>query len=165
MMASIGGEPEQAGDAAAAADLVWMQRALALAREAEAIGEVPVGAVLVRDRELLGEGYNRMIRDHDPSAHAEMVAIRAAALKAGNYRLPGTTLYVTLEPCSMCAGAIVNARIERVVFATPDPRTGAAGSVFQILDHPGLNHRCQISAGPGAEDASRLLRDFFRSRR
>ncbi|TVS10611.1 MAG: tRNA adenosine(34) deaminase TadA, partial [Wenzhouxiangella sp.] len=128
-------------------------------------GEVPVGAVLVRDEKILGEGYNTLIRDHDPSAHAEMVAIRTAAAAAGNYRLPGTTLYVTLEPCAMCAGAIVLARIDRVVYAAADPRTGAAQSVFRVLDNPALNHRCKVLGGVLAEESSAMLRAFFRARR
>ena len=146
-------------------DEFWMHHALTLARQAEALGEVPVGAVLVRDGVVLGEGFNTLIRDHDPSAHAEMIAIRAAANRVGNYRLPGTTLYITLEPCSMCAGAIVQARIQRVVYGADDPRTGAARSVFRILDHPALNHRCEIVAGVLAEESAGLLRQFFRARR
>ena len=146
-------------------DLLWMGQALKLASEAERIGEVPVGAVLVRGDQVLGEGYNTLIRDHDPSAHAEMVAIRAAARAEGNYRLPGTTLYVTLEPCSMCAGVIVQARIARVVYGADDPRTGAAHSLFRILDHPELNHRCQVTGGVLAEESGRMLREFFRARR
>lgn len=142
-----------------------MHHALALARKAEAIGEVPVGAVLVRDDEVLGEGFNTLVRDHDPSAHAEMSAIRAAAARVGNYRLPGTTLYVTLEPCAMCAGAIVQARIERVVYGADDPRTGAARSVFRILDNPALNHRCAVVSGVLAEESGAMLRAFFRARR
>ena len=152
-------------DSELALDEAWMHHALNLARQAEAIGEVPVGAVLVRDGEILGEGFNRLIRDHDPSAHAEMVAIRQAARAASNYRLPGTTLYVTLEPCSMCAGAIVQARIQRVVYGADDPRTGAARSVFRILDHPTLNHRCEVVAGVLADECGELLRQFFRARR
>lgn len=146
-------------------DIRWMRQALELAVRAETIGEVPVGAVLVRDGQVLGEGFNTLIRDHDPSAHAEMVAIRAAARAEGNYRLPGTTLYVTLEPCSMCAGAIIQARIGRVVYGADDPRTGAARSVFRILDHPHLNHRCEVVGGVLAEDCGDLLRRFFRARR
>jgi len=142
-----------------------MQRALALARQAEEIGEVPVGALLVKDDEVVGEGFNTLIRDHDPSAHAEMKAIRMAAGRLENYRLPGTTLYVTLEPCSMCAGAIIQARITRVVYGADDPRTGAAGSVFEILDNPALNHRCEVVSGVLASESSAILRDFFRSRR
>ncbi len=148
-----------------ASDERWMEHALALARKAEAIGEVPVGAVLVRDDEVLGEGFNTLVRDHDPSAHAEMSAIRAAAARVGNYRLPGTTLYVTLEPCAMCAGAIVQARIERVVYGADDPRTGAARSVFRILDNPALNHRCAVVSGVLAEESGAMLRAFFRARR
>lgn len=146
-------------------DAVWMRRALQLAGKAEAIGEVPVGAILVRDDRVLGKGFNTLIRDHDPSAHAEMVAIRAAARAEGNYRLPGTTLYVTLEPCSMCAGVIVQARIARVVYGADDPRTGAARSVFNILDHPQLNHRCEVVSGVLAEECGAILRRFFRARR
>ena len=148
-----------------ATDQLWMHHALALAARAEAIGEVPVGAVLVREDEVLGEGFNTLIRDHDPSAHAEMIAIRAAAAKLGNYRLPGTTLYVTLEPCAMCAGAIVQARIDRVVYGADDPRTGAARSVFRVLDNPALNHRCEVTGGVLADESGALLRTFFRARR
>jgi len=143
----------------------WMRQALALAERAEAIDEVPVGALLVREDRVLGAGFNTMIRDRDPSAHAEINALRMAARAEDNYRLPGSTLYVTLEPCSMCAGAIVLARIERVVFAASDPRTGAAGSVFRILDHPELNHRCQVQGGVLAEQSSEMLKAFFRRRR
>ncbi len=142
-----------------------MNRALELARQAECEGEVPVGAVVVRDEQLIGEGWNRPIAQHDPSAHAEIQAIRAAAEHEENYRLPGTTLYVTLEPCPMCAGAIVQARIERVVFAATDPRAGAAGTQFQLLQSEQLNHRCKIESGVMAEESSELLRTFFRNRR
>ena len=128
-------------------DLQWMERALELARCAEAEGEVPVGAVVVANGEVIGEGWNRPIALHDPTAHAEIHAIRDAAIQQKNYRIPGSTLYVTLEPCAMCAGAIVHARIERVVFAATDPRSGAAGSQFQLLQHSALNHHplCQDS--------------------
>ena len=142
-----------------------MHRALDQARQAGAAGEVPVGAVLARGPEVLAEGGNRVIRDSDPSAHAEIVALRAAGRVAGNYRLAGTTLYVTLEPCSMCAGALVHARVERVVFAAFDPRVGAGGSVFNMLDSPHLNHRCLISSGLLAGEAGALLDGFFRGRR
>ncbi len=142
-----------------------MARALELARRAEAEGEVPVGAVLVRSGVAIGEGWNRPIATCDPTAHAEIQALRAAGALERNYRLPGTTLYVTLEPCPMCAGALVHARVARLVYATPDPRTGAAGSLIQLLDHPGLNHRVQVEQGPYREEAARLLRDFFRARR
>jgi len=142
-----------------------MSAALDNARRAESMGEVPVGAVLVRDGQHLADGWNRVIVDQDPTAHAEIVALRAAASKRENYRLPHTTLYVTLEPCSMCAGAIINARVQRVVYATADPKTGAAGSVFDILRHAQLNHRCEVTAGVLAEESAALLRDFFRMRR
>lgn len=146
-------------------DLHWMQRALELAHTAEAAGEVPVGAVVVQDGEIIGEGWNRPIGRHDPSAHAEIEAIRAATAKMENYRIPQATLYVTLEPCVMCAGAIIQARIQRVLFAASDPRAGAAGSQFQLLQHAALNHRCELESGLLAEPCSELLRSFFRARR
>jgi len=142
-----------------------MRRALELAAEAGAAGEVSVGAVVERDGKILGEGNNRVIRDSDPGGHAELVALRRACSSVQNYRLPGATLYVTLEPCAMCAGAIVHARIERVVFAAFDPRAGAGGSVFNLLDSPHLNHRCLISSGLMAEQAVEQLNDFFADRR
>jgi len=126
---------------------------------------VPVGAVLVRGESVLGEGWNQPIAAHDPSAHAEMVALRAAAARAANYRLPGTTLYVTLEPCAMCAGALVHARVARVVFGARDPRAGAGGSVLNLLQHPALNHRTEITAGVAEQAAAALLLRFFRARR
>lgn len=146
-------------------DLNFMARALELARAAEAAGEVPVGAVLVRDGRIIGEGFNQPIGAHDPSAHAEMVALRAGALAVGSYRLLDTTLYVTLEPCAMCAGAIVHARVKRLVFAARDPKAGAAGSVFNIVQHPALNHAVDCEEGVLADECSVLLRDFFRARR
>ncbi len=146
-------------------DQQWMQRAIQLAREAEAAGEVPVGALLVKDGECLADGNNRPIENHDPTAHAEIVALRNAAAAIGNYRLPGTTLYVTLEPCVMCAGAIIHARVERVVYGATDPKAGAAGSVFDILGTDRLNHQVQVEAGVLAQECSELLSDFFRRRR
>ena len=131
----------------AAVDLFWMARAIDLARAAQAQGEVPVGAVLVVGDHVLGEGYNQPIGACDPTAHAEIVALRAAASLAANYRLPGSTLYVTLEPCAMCAGAIVQARVARVVFGARDPRAGAAGSVFHVLGEARLNHRPAVHEG------------------
>ena len=148
-----------------AVDRSFMTRALALAAAAREAGDVPVGALVARGGAVLGQGANRVVRDADPSAHAEIVALRAAGAAAGNYRLPGTTLYVTLEPCAMCAGAIVHARAERVVFAAFDPRVGAGGSVFNLLDSPHLNHRCVISSGLLADEAAALLDDFFAARR
>lgn len=146
-------------------DETWMRRALELARGAEARGEVPVGAVIVRHGVVLGEGSNRTIEDADPTAHAEVVAIRAAAALEGDWRLLDTTLYVTLEPCTMCAGAIVLARIPRVVFATYDPKAGMGGSMENLLQDARLNHRCAVTSGVLADEASAMLKDFFRSRR
>lgn len=146
-------------------DEKWMDRALALARQAEEAGEVPVGAVLVRDGEILGEGWNQPIARHDPTAHAELQAIRQAAARAGNYRLESTTLYVTLEPCAMCAGALVNARIGRLVFGGRDLRFGGVRSKFRIADSELLNHRVQVVEGVLAADCVDLLERFFRARR
>ena len=146
-------------------DEVWMQEALSLASEAEAAGEVPVGAVLVRDGELLGEGRNRVIEDSDPCAHAEMVALRDAGQLAVNYRLPDTTLYVTLEPCCMCSGALIHARVKRIVYAATDPKAGAAGSRFNVLNSEKHNHRPAIEGGLLAAEASAQLKNFFASRR
>lgn len=142
-----------------------MYRALELAREAEAAGEVPVGAVVVRDGEIVGEGFNQPIGLHDPTAHAEIRALRAAAGALGNYRLAGCELFVTLEPCSMCAGAMVHARIARLVYAAADPRTGAAGSVLDLVRHEAFNHRMKVAGGVLAEESATLLQAFFRSRR
>ncbi len=146
-------------------DQYWMHRALELARRAAAAGEVPVGAVLVRDGERIGEGWNRPIGGCDPTAHAEVLALRAAAERIGNYRLVGSTLYATLEPCPMCAGALVHARVARVVFGATDPRAGAAGTVFDLLQSPLLNHRCAVVGGVLAGECGLLLREFFRVRR
>ncbi len=143
----------------------WMQHALSLAAQAADEGEVPVGAVLVKDGECLGEGWNRPIAEHDPSAHAEIRALRAAAQRMGNYRLPGTVLYVTLEPCVMCAGAMIHARIEHLVFGAFDPKTGAAGSVFSLLQDARHNHQIQVSGGILEAACAQTLRDFFRARR
>ena len=142
-----------------------MQRALALARDAEAEGEVPVGAVLVRDNAMIGEGWNRSITLNDASAHAEIQALRAAGQTQQNYRFPDATLYVTLEPCAMCAMALVHARVARVVYAANDPKTGAAGSVFDILASDKHNHRIDVQGGVGADESSEMLRQFFRRRR
>ncbi|MCF6226321.1 MAG: tRNA adenosine(34) deaminase TadA [Xanthomonadales bacterium] len=147
------------------ADIDWMEYALILASKAESKGEVPVGAVLVRDQKLLAEGYNRVITDSDPSAHAEVVALRNAGKAVGNYRLPGTTLYVTLEPCCMCAGAIIHSRVDRVIYAATDPKTGAAGSRFNVLNSDKHNHQPIIEGGLLADDASAQLKSFFATRR
>jgi len=149
----------------AAADDFWMRHALGLAELAAKRDEVPVGAVLVRRRKLIAEGYNRPLKDHDPTAHAEIIAIRAAAARLNNYRLPEATLYVTLEPCPMCVGAIIHARLQRLVFAAHDPRTGAVESVFELLQASAHNHFVAVTAGVLAADSRRLLQDFFRQRR
>lgn len=149
----------------AAEDARYMARALDLARSAEHSGEVPIGALVVRDGLVLGEGWNRPIGLHDPTAHAEVVALRVAARAAANYRLTGATLYVTLEPCPMCAMALVHARIARLVFGAPDPRKGAAGSVLDLFHHPTLNHRVEVQGGVLAGESSDLLRRFFKDRR
>ena len=146
-------------------DEYWMRRALALAERAGAEGEVPVGAALVMDGDCIGEGWNRSISTSDPTAHAEIMALRAGAAQQKNYRLPGATLYVSLEPCVMCAGAIILARVKRVVYAAADPRTGAAGSVFNILQSDQLNHRVELSSGILEQEAANLLQTFFRERR
>lgn len=146
-------------------DAQWMRRALELARRGESGGEVPVGAVLVRDGVVIGEGWNAPIGRCDPTAHAEIVALRAAATAVANYRLTSATLYVTIEPCMMCAGALVHARVARLVFAAREPRAGAVASNLQLLDAPFLNHRVAWEEGVCAEEAARLMQDFFRRRR
>ena len=143
----------------------YLERALALADAAARQGEVPVGALLVRDGEILGEGWNRPIASHDPTAHAEIVALRAAAARCGNYRLTGATLYVTLEPCAMCSGAIIHARVARVVYAAPDPKTGAAGSRLDVLNTTLLNHVVDVRGGVLADAAAAQLQAFFKVRR
>lgn len=153
-------------DTTGEADLHWMHRALHLAQLAEAqYGEVPVGAVLVLDGQIVGEGGNRSISLNDPSAHAEIQALRAAGERLGNYRFPRTTLYVTLEPCAMCSMALIHARVARVVYGASDPKTGAAGSVFDTLISDKHNHRIAVQGGLAADEAGALLRAFFRSRR
>lgn len=146
-------------------DSMFMARALELARQAERAGEVPVGAVIVKDGLIVGEGWNRPISTNDPTAHAEIVALRAAAQQLGSYRLLDTSLYVTLEPCPMCAGAMVHARVKRLVYAAADPRAGAAGTIFNIVQHPSLNHRIECEAGLMSEECGTLLRAFFQGRR
>ena len=146
-------------------DQDFMQLALQQARHAWSLGEVPVGAVVVKDGEVVAAGFNQPIGRHDPTAHAEIVALRAAAEKLGNYRLPGCELYVTLEPCIMCAGAMMHARIARVVYAAPDPKTGAAGSVVNLFEQDRLNHHTAVEGGLLAGEASSMLRAFFAERR
>ena len=146
-------------------DEKWMARALQLAAAAAAAGEVPVGAVLVRDNQVIGEAHNAPISNNDACAHAEILAIREACKAEQNYRLPNTTLYVSLEPCAMCAGALVHARVERIVIAVKEPRAGAAGSVLNVLQHKQLNHRCNVEFGLMAEQSASMLKAFFRARR
>ncbi|WP_024539951.1 tRNA adenosine(34) deaminase TadA [Comamonas badia] len=143
----------------------WMRAALGAAREAQAAGEVPVGAAIVREGVLIATGRNAPRQQHDPTAHAEIAALRAAAQQLGNYRLDGCTLYVTLEPCLMCAGAMLHARLARVVFGAPDPKTGAAGSVFNVFAEPRLNHQTALHGGVLAAECTALLQDFFGQRR
>lgn len=146
-------------------DLRWMQHALKLAAHAEAEGEVPVGAVIVRDDKLIAEGWNQPVMSHDPTAHAEVMALRTAGQADENYRLLDTTLYVTLEPCVMCAGAIIHARVGRVVYGATDPRVGAAGSAFSLLGSDQFNHLVQVEGGVLEDECGELLRRFFRARR
>jgi tRNA(adenine34) deaminase len=146
-------------------DADYMRQALELARQAEAAGEVPVGAVVVRDGEIIGRGFNAPISRHDPSAHAEMMAMREAAQNTGNYRLAGCELFVTLEPCLMCAGAIMHARIARLVYGASDPKTGACGSVLNVFSEQRLNHHTELSSGILADECGSMLSNFFALRR
>ena len=146
-------------------DEYYLGMAIAEALAAEADDEVPVGAVIVRDGEIIAMGRNRVITDSDPTAHAEIVALRTAGVALGNYRLEGCDLYCTLEPCAMCAGAILHARIRRLVFAASDPKAGACGSVLGVMNHPQLNHKVEVVSGLLAEECGAMLTTFFRSRR
>ena len=146
-------------------DHQFMQQAIEQAQLAAVAGEVPVGAVLVRDGQVIAKAFNKPIGNHDPSAHAEMLTLREAAKTGGNYRLPGSTLYVTLEPCVMCAGAILHARVDRVVFGAPDPKTGAAGSVLDVFSSKQINHQTSVEGGVMSEECGQLLRSFFKERR
>jgi tRNA(adenine34) deaminase len=146
-------------------DRQFMQQALEQAQLAALAGEVPVGAVLVRDGQVISRAFNKPISDHDPSAHAEMLALRQAAMADENYRLPGATLYVTLEPCTMCAGAILHARLDRIVYGASDPKTGAAGSVLDVFSSKQINHQTSVEGGVMGEECGQLLRDFFKERR
>ena len=146
-------------------DEYWMAHALYLAKKAQKYNEVPVGAVIVKDNKIIGEGWNQPIASKDPTAHAEIQAIRMACLDQSNYRLPGTTLYISLEPCLMCAGAIIHARISRVLFAATEPKTGAAGSFFDIFNENKLNHNVEFEQGLLAEESSKILKQFFKARR
>lgn len=146
-------------------DQFWMQQALKLADQAALTGEVPVAAILVHQGQCIAAAFNQPIQRCDPTAHAEILVLRAAGERLQNYRLVDTCLYVTLEPCAMCAGALVNARVRRVVYAAPEPRSGAAGSIFQILHSEQLNHRCELVSGVLSEVASEQLKQFFKARR
>jgi tRNA(adenine34) deaminase len=146
-------------------DAVWMELALAQARAAAEAGEVPVGAVIVKDGAILAQGQNRNLRDHDPTGHAEIVAMRQAAARLGNHRLGGCVMFATIEPCAMCAGAMVHARLTRLVYGAGDPKAGAAGSVLEVLNHPRLNHRVEVISGVLGDRCSEMLREFFQSRR
>ena len=154
---------EQGGNSES--DEGWMHEALILASTAAADGEVPVGAVIVRDNQIIGRGHNQQIRTNDPTAHAEIIALRDAGAKAGNYRLPSAEMYVTIEPCNMCAGALIHARIARLVFGATEPRAGAVISSARVLDNPALNHRVTVSAGILETECGDMLSAFFRSRR
>jgi tRNA(adenine34) deaminase len=146
-------------------DRQFMEQALEQAQLAALAGEVPVGAVIVRNGEVISKAFNQPITNHDPSAHAEMLALRYAALSAENYRLPGATLYVTLEPCIMCAGAMLHARVDRIVYGAADPKTGAAGGVLDVFSSKQINHQTVIEGGMMAQECGQLLRDFFKERR
>jgi tRNA(adenine34) deaminase len=146
-------------------DAAWMELALEQARLAAMAGEVPVGALVIKDGEIIGRGHNRNLLENDPTAHAEIVALREAAAKIANHRLNGCTLVATIEPCPMCAGALVHARIARLVYGASDPKAGAAGSALQVLNHPLLNHRMEVRAGVLSEKCSEILQQFFREKR
>ena len=146
-------------------DDIWMEEAIRAAQEALDLGEVPVGAVVILGDKVIGRGYNRNIRDSDPSAHAEIIALRHAGAAVGNHRLIGCELFATIEPCAMCAGAMVHSRLKRLVFGADDPKAGAVHSVMQVLNHPGLNHTMEVRGGVLAERCAGLMRGFFRERR
>ncbi|WP_211467580.1 tRNA adenosine(34) deaminase TadA [Collimonas silvisoli] len=146
-------------------DAIYMQQAISQARNAWALGEVPVGALVVKDGQVIATGFNQPIGNHDPTAHAEIMALRAAATILGNYRLPGCEIYVTLEPCAMCAGAMMHARIARVIYGASDPKTGACGSVLNLFEQEKLNHHTEVTAGVLAEECGTLLKEFFAERR
>ena len=146
-------------------DLDYLREAIAEAQDAEANGEVPVGAVVVHEDKIIGRGQNRVLRDSDPTAHAEIVALREAGLALNNYRLEDCTVYATLEPCAMCAGAILHARISRLVYAAPAPKAGACGSVLSVMNHPQLNHKLEVTSGLLAEECGSMLTNFFLKRR
>jgi tRNA(adenine34) deaminase len=143
----------------------WMERALEQAELAAAAGEVPVGALVIKDGKIIGQGHNRNLLDNDPTAHAEIVALRQAAARLGNHRLTGCTMVATIEPCSMCAGALIHARIARLIYGADDPKAGAAGSTVQVINNPSLNHRMEVTSGVLAGKCSEILQKFFRQKR
>jgi tRNA(adenine34) deaminase len=159
-------EPEKKpADMRARDDDGWMELALEQAALAAQAGEVPVGALVIKDGEIIGRGHNRNLLDNDPTAHAEIVALREAAARLGNHRLSGCALFATIEPCSMCAGALIHARIARLVYGAPDIKAGAAGSVLEVLNHPRLNHKMEVTAGVLGDRCSEIIQDFFRRKR
>ena len=156
---------ENSADMQSGEDAAWMELALDQARLAAAAGEVPVGALVIKDGEIIGRGHNRNLLDNDPTAHAEIVALRQAAARLGNHRLVGCVMVATIEPCSMCAGALIHARIARLVYGASDPKAGAAGSTVQVINHPRLNHHMEVTAGVLAGRCSEILQEFFRRKR
>lgn len=158
-------QPRTTNDREPAPDELWMEEALRAAQRALGLGEVPVGAVVICDGKLVARGWNRNLTDSDPTAHAEIVALREAGISIGNHRLGDCELFVTIEPCAMCAGAMVHARLKRVVYGADDPKAGAAGSVMQVLNHPQLNHKMEVCKGVLAGRSAELLQTFFRQRR
>src|SRR4029077_18919738 len=156
---------ETSADMQSGKDASWMELALEQARLAATAGEVPVGALVIKDGEIIGRGHNRNLLDNDPTAHAEIVALRQAAIRLGNHRLSGCVMVATIEPCSMCAGALIHARISRLVYGASDPKAGAAGSVLQVLNHPSLNHQMEVTPGVLAAQCSEILQEFFRRKR
>jgi len=156
---------ENSADMQSGEDAAWMELALEQARLAAAVGEVPVGALVIKDGEIIGRGHNRNLLDNDPTAHAEIVALRQAAARLGNHRLVGCVMVATIEPCSMCAGALIHARIARLVYGASDPKAGAAGSTVQVINHPRLNHHMEVTAGVLAGRCSEILQEFFRRKR
>lgn len=146
-------------------DVAWMELALDQARMAGERGEVPVGALVIKDGEIVGQGYNRNLLENDPTAHAEIVALRQAAEQMGNHRLLGCVMFSTIEPCAMCAGAMIHARLDRLVYGASDPKAGAAGSVLQVLNHPALNHKMEVTQGVLADRCSKIIQEFFKTRR
>ena len=146
-------------------DAAWMELALEQARKGAEAGEVPVGALVIKDGQIVGEGHNRNLLDNDPTAHAEIVALRQAAAALGNHRLPGCEIFVTIEPCAMCAGAMIHARIARLVYGAADPKAGAVSSVLQVVNHPRLNHKMEVTPGLLADQCAELLQEFFRKKR